>query len=580
VVSDAAAIRLDPALAESLHRLRESWWQRLRSWLRIPSRRPVDVLARLRDPAVAVPGLTVVRAYGEVVTGMVAIVDLDRVRAHPNVLSLKAARPVGVQLSRSVGAAAATPAALRTARPQGPALNGAGVIVGIVDDGGDFAHANFRAADGTSRIAFLWDQGAGRKDPLSPPEFLYGRELSRSALNNALAKSDPYAAAGYQPKPDAHGTHVMDIAAGNGRGTGAPGVAPGADLIFVQLGTPDYAEGESLGNSRRLLEAVEYIFLRARALGRPAVVNVSIEMNGGPHDGSTLVEQGFEHLLAADGRAIVVAAGNMGDAGAHASGTLSPDVPRTLGWRIHSADTSDNELEIWYTGAADVAVTVTAPTGQVLGPVRPGAPSELLIKNKVAVRAVSVRNDPSNGDHQVNVFLRRSAPKGEWRVQLSSDGPALFHAWIERDDFGRFQQSTFIDADREVATTLGTLGCGRAAIVVAATDPDQPAFPVAPFSARGPTRTGGQKPDLAAPGNQIRAAKARGAGTLTLSGTSMAAPHVTGAVALMFQAALPRQLPIVTLRAALLETATPAGSGWTADGGHGRVDAAAAVARV
>ena len=86
----------------------------------------------------------------------------------------------------------------------------------------------------------------------------------------------------------------MDIAAGNGRGSGFPGVAPGADLIFVELSSRiDDPATESFGNSKRLLEAVDYIFRKATALGRPAVVNLSLGTFGGPHDGTTPVEEFF-----------------------------------------------------------------------------------------------------------------------------------------------------------------------------------------------------------------------------------------------------------------------------------------------
>src|SRR6185503_12429207 len=73
--------------------------------------------------------------------------------------------------------------------------------------------------------------------------------------------------------------------------------------------------------------------------------------------------------------------------------------------------------------------------------------------------------------------VRRSAPKGIWTVQLSTTSAATidFDAWIERDDFGRLQQSTFIAADRDASCTLGTLSCGAATIIVGAHDPDDPA---------------------------------------------------------------------------------------------------------
>jgi len=49
----------------------------------------------------------------------------------------------------------------------------------------------------------------------------------------------------------------------------------------------------SPGNSRTLLEAVDYIFTKAAELGKSAVVNLSLGTHG-PHDGSTLAEQGFD----------------------------------------------------------------------------------------------------------------------------------------------------------------------------------------------------------------------------------------------------------------------------------------------
>ncbi len=70
---------------------------------------------------------------------------------------------------------------------------------------------------------------------------------------------------------------------------------------------------------------------------------------------------------------------------------------------------------------------------------------------------------------------------------------------------------------------------------------------VAPSSSRGPTAGGRAKPDIAAPGTNIISALA-GTGLFTIkTGTSMAAPHVAGAAALLRQAGVRDRLQIKAL---------------------------------
>lgn len=88
--------------------------------------------------------------------------------------------------------------------------------------------------------------------------------------------------------------------------------------------------------------------------------------------------------------------------------------------------------------------------------------------------------------------------------------------------------------------------------------------------------------DVSAPGDRIKAAASRsgGVGTVLKSGTSMAAPHVTGLVALLMQAA-GRTLTTAEIRQAVIDHVRrepPAGGDWDPRYGHGRVDAVAARA--
>ncbi len=480
---------------------------------------------------------------------------------------------------------------LREALPAGAKVpDGSGVIVGVVDFGCDYAHQNFLNQDGTTRLLFLWDQN-GPRTTMSPSGYPYGREFTAEHINAALRSGDPYTFLSYDPFEESHGTHVMDTAAGNGRGTGTPGVAPKADLIFVELAGGDYRPDESFGNSRRLMEAVKYIFDKAAQLGRPAVINLSLGTHGGPHDGSTPVERWFDELLKVPGRAIVISAGNSWERRSHAAGVIGPGQVRTLGWEKFSTDTTTNELEIWYSRNAALEVTLIFPTGQRFGPTPPGA-NPRVIKDANGEKAGEVihrANDPLNGDNVINIFLGTLMPSGVWGVELRAVGTqsADFHAWVERDDdrrepFGaiRRHQSKFVAADDVRTHTVGSISCGRSTIAVGSYAPRVLQRDLSTFTAEGPTRDGKRKPEVSAPGDGIIAAASRSSnGVVPMSGTSMAAPHVTGLVALVMQAA-GRPLSVEEVRGAVIDAARrspPAGNVWHPRYGNGRVNCAAAV---
>lgn len=548
-----------------------------------------DVLAVLRDPERAVPGLNVVRLIGDVATGTVDVNHIEAVRNDPNVVSLKGARKVSPNLEFSVSEIRASQDDLRDALPAGtPALDGSGVVVGVVDYGCDFAHENFRNDDGTTRIRFLWDQ-SGPQNSMSPAGFPYGREFRPQDINPALQTSNPYTTLAYNPGRESHGTHVLDIAAGNGRGTDAPGVAPKADIIFVQLSSGDFGDEDSFGNSRRLLEAVDYIFTKAGEMGKSAVVNLSLGTHGGPHDGSTPAERGFDQLLRTPGRAVVISAGNSFERQSHARGRIAPGATRALRWEKFEGDETDNELEVWYGGSLRLEVSLVTPTGQRVGPVLPGNTARIKRQGVEIGRIIHRANDPLNGDNQIDILLDGDAPVGVWNVELRAAGTAAvdFHAWIERDDdnpnLGLPNQSKLFPEDNDGTSTIGSISCGKDTIVVGSYNAAVTGRDLSSFSASGPTRDGKQKPEVSAPGHRINAASSRtGNGKVRKSGTSMAAPHVTGLVALIMQAA-PQTLTVAQIRRAVSGAARrnpPPGGDWNPRFGVGRVDAVAALRSV
>ncbi|MDT7785972.1 MAG: hypothetical protein QOF58_4391, partial [Pseudonocardiales bacterium] len=521
-----------------------------------------------------------------IVTARVSVAKLNQVRQHRSVVSLKAAQRLRPVLKKTTSEISARPTDL----PAGSGADGGrGVVVGIVDFGCDFAHENFRNDDGTSRLLKLWDQnGSGDGEGA----FGYGTVHESAAINAALTEQeqDPYSALGYQPDPNepAHGTHVMDIAAGNGR---TPGVAPASDLVFVDLAGSDIpfdggaVVGSSLGDSVQLLEALAFIFETAG--GRPCSINVSLGTNGGPHDGTTLVEQGIDRLLTQKpNRSVCIAASNSFADGIHAAANVPANGSHDLTWQVFEDDDTQNELELWYSGEQELALELVTPEGQSIGTLGLGESGTVTQAGKVVLFAANRPRDPNNGDNAIGVFLSPSMPSGTWTLKLHNENATEkvpFHAWIERDDVG---QSCF-EEPLDNSHTVGSISCGHKTIVVGSYDAHvAEELPLSEFSSSGPTRDGRRKPEVSAPGHDVvAAASLTGGGTVAMSGTSMAAPAVTGCVALLLAAAHTqgRSLTVEEIRALVIGSARvdPPETG-THDlrYGEGRVSAAAMIEKM
>jgi subtilisin family serine protease len=441
---------------------------------------------------------------------------------------------------------------------------GQGVVVGVVDWGFDFAHPDFRYADGTTRLLALWDQSAP-SGPGSPAPYGYGMVYMPGRINSALASRDPYGSLGYHPADSdlegngTHGTHVMGIAAGNGRAGGPAGMAPNADLVFVHLTAFEQAGAADLADSATLLEAVD--FTQRVAGPRPWVVNLSMGQCGEQHDGTTLIEQGLDAALGASpGRAIVQSAGNYWASRLHSSGRLDPDERRVLRWRVPRG--AAHEVEVWYSGSDSFIVELRTPSGELAGRAAPGERARLSAGGRRSGDLFHRIREPNNFDNHIVVTLYEGAPTGEWRLALVGrvvkDG--RFHAWIQRDPLSEQAQSIFGSGDANPYFTTGSICNGRRTIAVGAYDAHKGGRPVAPFSSAGPTRDGRFKPDLLAPGVSVLSARSApdeeraGSGLLVRqTGTSMAAPHVAGTVALMLEAAR-RPLQIDKIHELLLAT--------------------------
>ena len=539
------------------------------------------VIVRLSDGDELPAGIRIVTCFGDIATLRVQRARLAELAQSASVIAIEASRRLrlndaddesvpadsGLQPGRhdqADGDDEPQPRYLR--RPPGLVASGAGVVFGVLDWGLDVAHPAFRRDDGSTRLLALWDQrgddasGAGNR-------WGYGRIIHAAQIDQALREPDPYAALGYHPADaderdaesgqwqGAHGTHVVDIAAGNGRGGGMVGVAPRADIVFVHLSRTTSVLGRgNLGDSTTVLEALDFIF--SLAGDRPCVVNMSVGAHGGPHDGSTLVEQGIDQAIwTRPGRAVVNSAGNYYAAGAHANGRLYAGGSAALRFTVPAGDATDSEIEIFYESVDRYTATVFEPGGSIAASVGPDQDSPLRVGGAVVGHVYHHVRESTSGDRHIDLFLNADPPAGIWEIRLAGDvvRDGRFHAWIERD---RGLRPRFVAADVATDSTTGTLCNGRYSIAVGAYNPRRTDWPLGAFSSAGPTRDGRVKPELTAPGERIRAGRSTpphetpGARYTDKSGTSMAAPHVSGAIAVMFEAA-GRPLEIADTRALL-----------------------------
>ena len=555
----------------------------------------VEAIIRLDDPQVDVAGVRIVSRFGRIATCRLLRDSVLGIRRDDDVLSLKAPRALGPE--EQPNSTQELPLALLDRdirRPPHLALTGARVCVGIVDWGCDFDHPNFKRSDGSTRLFALWDQRGPAASGSTHP-YGYGTVYSSAEIDDALRTADPYDALGYHPADadrddsGAHGTFVMDIAAGNGLAGGPPGIAPDADLFFVHLADRGTGGLANLGDSVRVLEAVDFI---ARTAGhRPWVINLSVGRHGGPHDGTTLAELALDFALrAAPGRFIVQSTGNYFDKSCHASGRLEAGQVHALTLVTSEADVTSNELEVWYSGGDELVVQLESPSGVRSPPVRLGEQADIVEDERIVGRLYHRDLDPNNLDNHIELFLYSWASAGSWVVTLQAlkARSGVFHAWLERDEFCADCQAHFPSADSDSLSTTGTIANGQIPLVVGAFDASSPTREVAHFSSAGPTRDGRLKPDLVASGVQVLAARSAPRGSrrspgmfARKSGTSFAAPHVTGAVALCLQGA-PRLLTGAEIRALLLRSVEPVSSNGNSSSrfGYGYLDVDNVVAAV
>jgi len=499
---------------------------------------------------------------------------------------------------------------------------GKNVLIGFVDSGIDFRHADFRRADGTTRIKSMLDLSL-------PGDYYSGAVYTEAEINATLAGSPVVEEADER----GHGSHVAGIAAGDGSRTATygdyAGVAPEADLVVVKA-TRGGGEGE-LSVSDQLI-AIGFIDSIATTLGEPCVTNLSFGTNMGAHDGTAAVERMIDET-SGPGRLFVVAAGNQTDEGAHALVNLrsgSGQVTFNLPTYVPSAGKGNDDLILdgWYEGTGELTATLVSPSGKTFGPASDGQYVErnttegyILLLNGFHDDGEGYfrsGRDPFNSDKQIILNINDTGSSGNpaqgtWTLKLSGSASDV-HFWMANNTMsavfvkGLSSQSTIsIPATAKKAIAVGAYTTRESwkdldgNNLTIDTDGTIRVGDIAAFSGAGPTRDGRSKPDVTAPGQIIAStmsadAPATDSESIFYSptssfpnafvmpdsvhglsmGTSMAAPHVSGLCAMVLQK-YPQATPEQVVRLLRYTARDPGFSGNANQWGAGKIDALTAT---
>jgi subtilisin family serine protease len=418
-------------------------------------------------------------------------------------------------------------------------LRGQGVLIGILDSGIDYTNPIFQYADGTTRIAALWDQTI--VSDAWPEGMFYGTEYTREQINSALKSENPYEIV---PSKDenGHGTMVAGIAGGREvPESNFYGVAPDAEFVVVKLKPAKkylknfffIPEDALCYQENDISFALEYLLSQSTQLSKPLVICVAVDTSQSSHDGRGTLSSYLSQLATTQGISIIVSTGNEGNARRHYFGTIN----RTTGLDMVELNVGENEsgfsMELWGQRPGIFSIDILSPSGEYVPRIASGIDDyrEVTFVFERTIIHVDYQIVESQSGDQLILFRFDNPAPGIWRINVYERGdiPLGFHIWLPMEGFIS-NNTYFIKSDPY--TTILTLGNTLLPITVTAYNTIDESLSLS--AGRGYSRIGTIKPDVAAPGVNVIGPTLDNTFT-EFTGTSVSAAHTTGIAAMLLE---------------------------------------------
>ena len=413
-------------------------------------------------------------------------------------------------------------------------LKGRNILIGFLDSGIDYTNPVFQNLDNTTRIRAIWDQTV--QTGTMPEHFSYGSEFTEEQINEALRSDSPF---DLVPSTDetGHGTYAAALACGSA----VPeeeflGAAPEASIAVVKLKQAkqylrDYYFIPS--DETDLMLGIRYLNLLADSLNLPLVICFTVGSNMGGHIGTLPLPNLIENYGSLANHIAVIGTGNEADQRHHYANTLTNGSKnKTVEIRV-GENVSGFSMELWTDIPNTSSISIISPSGEDTSriPFHAGSSAELDFLFERTKVSVDYRILVEKTTSELVFFRFNSPAAGIWKIVIEpitvTDGQ--FHMWLPVTEFID-GEVYFLESDPYY--TLTNPANTQSPVVVSYYNGTTNA--VSQTSGRGYTRSGQIKPDLTAPGINIRGPVSNGRFE-THSGSCAACAVTAGAVALMLE---------------------------------------------